>query len=132
MKCETLRNTALVSITALTLPTAVRPGVVHKGEEGFALRCTSHRRCAAVYAGGLQVVVWRAEGSAQLGAVVEVPQPFYNRTVGLLGLWSSNRTDDFVMSDSRLVPWAGLNVPSEELLYRFGMSCEYTTMYCVL
>ena len=93
------------------------------GKEGFAVRCISVRRCAAVYAGGLHVVVWLGVGG-QLSALVEVPQTFYNRTVGLMGLWSSNRTDDFLMSNGRLLPSPDSNPPSEENLRVFGMSCE--------
>ncbi|XP_062320510.1 mucin-like protein [Osmerus eperlanus] len=96
-------------------------GVVHMGEEGFAVRCISVSRCAAVYAGGLHVVVWLGVGG-QLSALVEVPQTFYNRTVGLMGLWSSNRTDDFLMSNGRLLPSPDNNPPSEANLRVFGMS----------
>ena len=96
------------------------------GEKDFAVRCLSLTRCAAVYAGGLHVVVWRVAGHNQLAAMVEVPQAFYNRTVGLMGLWSSNRSDDFLMSDGRLLLSADLNPPSEERLHDFGLSCEWT------
>lgn len=96
------------------------------GEQGFAVRCLSLNRCAAVYAGGLHVVAWRVAGHNQLAAMVEVPQTFYNRTVGLMGLWSSNRSDDFLMSDGRLLLSADLNPPSEERLHDFGLSCEWT------
>lgn len=51
---------------------------------------------------------------------------FFNRTVGLMGLWSSNRSDDFLMSDGRLLLSADLNPPSEETLHPFGLSCEWT------
>uniref|UniRef100_A0A8C4EQG9 Si:ch73-105b23.6 n=1 Tax=Dicentrarchus labrax TaxID=13489 RepID=A0A8C4EQG9_DICLA len=97
----------------------VTVGVVHVGEKDFAVRCVSLIRCAVVYASGLQVVVWRSVGHSQLAAVVEVPQTFYNRTVGLMGLWSSRRADDFLMSDGRLLPSDTL---SEERLHGFGMS----------
>ncbi|XP_061913861.1 mucin-like protein [Entelurus aequoreus] len=97
-------------------------GVVHIGERDFAVRCISVDRCAAVYAGGLHVLVWRVEGHKQLAAMVEVPQTFYNRTVGLMGLWSSNRSDDFLMSDGRLMSSHDFNPPSEEKLHQFGLS----------
>uniref|UniRef100_A0A3B4WAF5 Si:ch73-105b23.6 n=1 Tax=Seriola lalandi dorsalis TaxID=1841481 RepID=A0A3B4WAF5_SERLL len=96
--------------------------VVHRGERDFAVRCMSVSRCAAVYAGGLHVVAWRVVGHNQLAAMVEVPQTFYNRTVGLMGLWSSNRSDDFLMSDGRLLPSEDFSPPSEERLHYFGMS----------
>ncbi|KAK5853644.1 hypothetical protein PBY51_014781 [Eleginops maclovinus] len=100
---------------------AVTVGVVHMGEKDFAVRCVSLSRCVAVYAGDLHVVVWR-EAHNQLAAMVEVPQNFYNRTVGLMGQWSSNRSDDFLMSDGRLVPSTDLNPPSEAKLHDFGLS----------
>uniref|UniRef100_A0A3Q3LYD4 Si:ch73-105b23.6 n=1 Tax=Labrus bergylta TaxID=56723 RepID=A0A3Q3LYD4_9LABR len=96
--------------------------VVYMGEEDLAVRCMSVSRCAAVYAGGLHVLVWKVVGSNQLAAMVEVPQTFYNRTVGLMGLWSSNRSDDFLKSDGRLLLSADLNPPSEERLHDFGLS----------
>lgn len=98
------------------------------GVKGFAVRCTALDRCAAVYAGGLHVMVWRAVGSNQLAAMAEVPQTFYNHTVGLMGLWSSNRADDFLMSDGRIVLSSNLNPPSEEKLHHFGLSCEQMTV----
>lgn len=94
------------------------------GVKDFAVRCTALDYCVAVYAGGLHVMVWRAGGHNQLAAMVEVPQTFYNRTVGLMGLWSSNRSDDFLMSDGRIVFASDLNPPSEERLHDFGLSCE--------
>lgn len=94
------------------------------GVKDFAVRCTALDRCAAVYAGGLHVVVWRAVGHNQLAAMAEVPQTFYNHTVGLMGLWSSNRADDFLKSDGQIVLSSDLNPPSEDRLHNFGLSCE--------
>lgn len=99
-------------------------GTVYTGELDFAVRCTSLSRCAAVYVGGLRVVVWRVAGFDQLAAIAELPQTFYNRTVGLMGLWSTNRSDDFLMSNGRVLPLVDLNLPSEEGLQTFGSSCE--------
>ncbi|CAG6017969.1 unnamed protein product [Menidia menidia] len=101
---------------------AVRVGVVFMGRRDFAVRCESVSRCAAVYAGGVHVVVWRTVGCNQLAGMVEVPQTFYNRTVGLMGLWSTSGADDFLMSDGRVLPSEGLNPPAEERLHLFGMS----------
>ncbi|XP_077470036.1 mucin-like protein [Stigmatopora argus] len=100
----------------------VTVGVVHIGEKDFAVRCISADRCAALYAGGLHVLVWRVEGLNQLAALVEVPQTFYNRTIGLMGLWSTNRSDDFLMSDGRLLSSTDRNPPSEDALHLFGLS----------
>ncbi|XP_028845519.1 uncharacterized protein LOC114795935 isoform X2 [Denticeps clupeoides] len=96
-------------------------GVVHLVEQGVAVRCTSLQRCAAVYAGGLIVVVWRSD-VGRLSVMVEVPQVFYNRTVGLLGLWSSNRADDFLLSNGKLLPSTNGNPPTEDKLQQFGHS----------
>lgn len=97
---------------------------MHRSAGDFAVQCTSLNRCAAVYAGGLHVTVWRTAGLCQLAALVAAPQTYYGRTVGLMGLWSSNRSDDFLMSDSQLLTSPDLNPPSEEMLHHFGMSCE--------
>lgn len=100
------------------MPSAVLVDEVH---------CTSVSRCAAVYAWGLHVVVWRVhggDGGQQLAALVEVPQTFCNHAVGLLGLWSSNHTDDFLQSDGKLMIFPNNNPPPEESLHPFGLSCE--------
>ncbi|XP_021172006.2 mucin-like protein [Fundulus heteroclitus] len=101
---------------------SVRIGVVYENKRDFAVRCFSVNRCAAVYAGGLKVAVWRSEGYSQLAAMVEVPQTFYKRTVGLLGLWSANRSDDFLMSDGNVLSSEDLNPPEEERLKLFCLS----------
>lgn len=110
------------SISFNLAPSAVFSGVVHVEEEAFAVRCTSMSRCGVVYGEGLNVVVWRGDGG-RLSALVEVPQRFYNRTLGLLGQWSSNRTYDFLHSNGRLVPVLNNNTPSEQILLSFGQSC---------
>ncbi|KTG37591.1 hypothetical protein cypCar_00011224 [Cyprinus carpio] len=99
----------------------VSVGVVHVNVRGFAVRCTSVSRCAVVYGEGLNVIVWRGD-AGRLSSLVEIPQRFYNRTLGLLGLWSSNRTDDFLLSNGRMVPFLNNNVPSEQSLLPFGQS----------
>ena len=110
------------------MPSGVLAGVVH-AEEHFAVRCTSLRRCAVVYAGGLHVVVWRGD-AGRLAALVEVPQAFFNRTVGLLGLWSSSKGDDFLMSNGAVMPSPDGNPPVESKLHEFGMSCECMQQTC--
>ncbi|XP_043991780.1 mucin-like protein [Gambusia affinis] len=101
---------------------AVRIGVVYENKQSFAVLCLSVNRCAAVYASGLRVLVWRSEGYRQLAAMVEVPESFYRRTVGLMGLWSANRSDDFLMSNGKVAPSQDLNPPEEEQLKQFCMS----------
>ncbi|KAI7806067.1 hypothetical protein IRJ41_025875, partial [Triplophysa rosa] len=96
-------------------------GVVHVGEQGFAVRCITKSRCAVVYTEGLNVAVWR-DDAGRLAALVEVPQRFYNRTLGLLAHWSSNRTDDFLLSNGRLLPSVNNTTPSEQSLIPFGQS----------
>ncbi|TRY88740.1 hypothetical protein DNTS_029673 [Danionella cerebrum] len=99
----------------------VSVGVLRVSDQGFAVCCTSMSRCGVVYSEGLHVVVWRGD-ARRLSVLVEVPQRFYNRTLGLLGHWSSNRTDDFLLSNGRLVPFVQNNTPTEESLVPFGQS----------
>uniref|UniRef100_G3NDM3 Si:ch73-105b23.1 n=2 Tax=Gasterosteus aculeatus aculeatus TaxID=481459 RepID=G3NDM3_GASAC len=119
-RCVENRDGLQVFVDGVEVPVTV--GVVHVGEKDFAVRCTSVNRCVAVYAGGLHVVAWRVAGHKQMAAMVEVPQTFYNRTVGLMGLWSSMPSDDFLMSDGRPLRSADPNSPSEEELHTFGLS----------
>ena len=93
------------------------------GKEGGGVGRSGVGGCGGGEGGGGGGGVGRGVGG-QLSALVEVPQTFYNRTVGLMGLWSSNRTDDFLMSKGRLLPSPDSNPPSEENLRVFGMSCE--------
>ncbi|XP_052007696.1 mucin-like protein isoform X2 [Xyrauchen texanus] len=118
-RCAESGNGLTVLVNDEVIPVFV--GVVHVGAQGFAVRCTSMSRCAVVYAEGLNVDVWRGN-SGRLAALVEVPQRFYNRTLGLLGLWSSIRTDDFLLSNGRLLPSLNNNTPSEQSLISFGQS----------
>uniref|UniRef100_W5KAE5 Si:ch73-105b23.6 n=1 Tax=Astyanax mexicanus TaxID=7994 RepID=W5KAE5_ASTMX len=94
---------------------------VYSVQQGFAVRCSSVLSCVAVYEGGLNVAVWRGE-AGRLTVLVEVPQSFYNRTLGLLGLWSSNVTDDFLQSNGRLLSFPDTSSPSEDKLAVFGQS----------
>uniref|UniRef100_A0A3Q2QZC4 Si:ch73-105b23.6 n=1 Tax=Fundulus heteroclitus TaxID=8078 RepID=A0A3Q2QZC4_FUNHE len=115
----------IVEVPAVVRLAAFHQGigkVVYENKRDFAVRCLSVNRCAAVYAGGLKVAVWRSEGYSQLAAMVEVPQTFYKRTVGLLGLWSANRSDDFLMSDGNVLSSEDLNPPEEERLKLFCLS----------
>ncbi|XP_031434910.1 mucin-4-like [Clupea harengus] len=117
MRTETESGLRIL-VNDVNIPVSV--GVVH-AEEHFAVRCTSLRRCAVVYAGGLHVVVWRGD-AGRLATLVEVPQAFFNRTVGLLGLWSSSKGDDFLMSNGAVMPSPDGNPPVESKLHEFGMS----------
>lgn len=105
-------------------PPAVLTGVVHFVQQGFALRCPTVQRCATVYEGGLNVAVWMRD-ARRLTTLVEVPQSYYNRTVGLLGLWSSNTSDDFLLSNGQLLSSPDNNPPSENKLLSFGQSCMW-------
>ncbi|MCI4376615.1 hypothetical protein PGIGA_G00190420 [Pangasianodon gigas] len=96
-------------------------GVVHSVQQGFALRCPTVQRCATVYEGGLNVDVWMGD-ARRLSTLVEVPQSFYNRTIGLLGLWNANTSDDFLLSNGNLLSLPDNNAPSENRLLLFGQS----------
>ncbi|XP_064173635.1 fibrillin-2 isoform X2 [Anguilla rostrata] len=118
-KCAESGEGITVLVDHVEVPVTV--GVVHVGREGFAVRCVTLERCAAVYAGGLHVSVWRG-AAGMLGAIVEVPQSFFNRTVGLLGHWSSSRTGDFLLPNGQLLPWPNGIPPPEETLHQYGLS----------
>ncbi|XP_069036121.1 uncharacterized protein [Lepisosteus oculatus] len=90
-------------------------------QQGFAVRCATVKQCAVVYPEGLWVTVSRGR-TGYLSVVVDVPQSFYSRTVGLLGLWSSKRTDDFLLSNGQQLAFYHGNPPSEDELYTFGLS----------
>ncbi|XP_058241182.1 mucin-like protein [Hemibagrus wyckioides] len=96
-------------------------GVVHSIQQGFALRCPSVQYCATIYEGGLNVAVWMGD-ARRLSTLVKVPQNFYNRTVGLLGLWSSNTSDDFLLSNGHLLSSPDNNPPPENRILLFGQS----------
>ncbi|KAF7219807.1 putative LOC107375531-like protein [Nothobranchius furzeri] len=120
-RCSSDTNGALrMFVDDVEVP--VKIGVVYTSEKNFVVRCISVSRCAAVYASGLHVVTWLNVDYCQMGAMVEVSQNFYNRTVGLMGFWSSNRIDDFLLSDGRVFPSQDLNPPTEEKLQDFGLS----------
>ncbi|XP_059928984.1 uncharacterized protein si:ch73-105b23.6 isoform X2 [Gadus macrocephalus] len=126
-KCANQGDGLELLVGGVSVPVTI--GVVHRSAWGFIVRCVSLSRCAAVYAGGLHARAWRVGGGGggggcQLGAVVEVPQAFYNRTVGLLGLWSSTRADDLLMSNGRVLPQASPDPRPEDHLHTFGMSWE--------
>lgn len=92
------------------------------------MRCLTTSRCAVVYTEGLNVAVWR-DDAGRLASLVEVPQRFFNRTLGLLGHWSSNRTDDFLLSNGRLLPSVNNITPSEQSLIPFGQSCGCQSLF---
>ncbi|CAL8362156.1 unnamed protein product [Boreogadus saida] len=125
-KCANQGDGLELLVGGVSVPVTI--GVVHRSAWGFIVRCVSLSRCAAVYAGGLHARAWRVGGGGgggcQLGAVVEVPQAYYNRTVGLLGLWSSTRADDLLMSNGRVLPQASPDPRPEDHLHTFGMSWE--------
>ncbi|KAF6735252.1 Fibrillin-1 [Oryzias melastigma] len=101
---------------------SVKVGVIYLSKKNFAVRCPSLDACAAVYDGGLHVVVWRNDSCRQLGAMMEVPQTFYNRTLGLVGLWSSSGADDFLMSDGKILRPKDSKPLTEEEIHPFGLS----------
>ncbi|XP_023819492.2 uncharacterized protein LOC101155537 isoform X2 [Oryzias latipes] len=100
----------------------VTVGVVYLSEKNFAVRCPSMDKCAVVYDGGLHVVVWRKDSYRQLEATMEVPQTFYNRTLGLVGLWSSSGADDFLMSNGKILRSQDSKPLTEDDVHQFGLS----------
>ncbi|KAK1791504.1 hypothetical protein P4O66_013508 [Electrophorus voltai] len=122
-KVEWQRSFTDESLTMLINDVAisVSANAVYPVQQGFAVRCPSVQRCTAVYDGGLSVDVWRGD-AGRLSALVVVPQVFYNRTVGLLGLWSSNASDDFLLSNGLPLSSPGNILPSEDKVLLFGQS----------
>nr|XP_014348451.1 PREDICTED: mucin-like protein [Latimeria chalumnae] len=74
-----------------------------------------------VYSSGLQVTVELGTGGI-LQAQVRVPQSFYYRTLGLLGLWSNSKLDDFLYANGYNLDYKDGSFPTEEKLYDFGLS----------
>uniref|UniRef100_A0A8C5MVI0 Mucin-like protein n=1 Tax=Leptobrachium leishanense TaxID=445787 RepID=A0A8C5MVI0_9ANUR len=95
--------------------------VAYFSQNSFALLKLDELKFAVLYRSGLQVSVAMGTGGI-LRAVIRLPQTFLYKTVGLLGLWSNSREDDFTQSNGNVLPFTDGNTPSEELLYSFGLS----------
>ncbi|KAK6328829.1 hypothetical protein J4Q44_G00008070 [Coregonus suidteri] len=110
------------------VPAVVRMAAFHQGIGKVKWRCAESERdwgswwkmwrCGAPYLGQWRCTpggcTWRVDGGdggQQLAALVEVPQTFYSWTVGLLGFWSSNHTDDFLQSDGKLMIFPNITFP---------------------
>ncbi|KAK7901518.1 hypothetical protein WMY93_018287 [Mugilogobius chulae] len=119
-RCSETGEGLQMIVDNVNIPVSV--GVVYSGKKDFAVRCLSESHCVAVYSGGLLVSVRRVSGYRELWAEVEVPQKFFNRTVGLMGLWSSNRSADFLMSDGILLVPPNLGSLPQDKINAFGMS----------
>ncbi|XP_041107692.1 mucin-4-like [Polyodon spathula] len=96
-------------------------GASYMNQDGFALSCPQPRQCSLVYYSGLQVQVEMGI-SGYLMALIKTPQCFYNKTVGLLGMWNSNHADDFLYSNGKRLASEEGKLPSEEELQDFGLS----------
>ncbi|KAM4694213.1 uncharacterized protein O3C94_004641 [Discoglossus pictus] len=95
--------------------------VMYFSQNSFSLTKLEEAKFAILYSCGLQVSVGMGEG-AILGAVIRLPQTFLYKTLGLLGLWSSNRADDFIQSSGNVLAFSDGNTPTEESIYNFGLS----------
>ncbi|XP_072266386.1 sushi domain-containing protein 2-like [Pyxicephalus adspersus] len=95
--------------------------VVYFSQNGFSLLKLEEKKVAIVYSCGLQVSVGMGEG-AILQAVVLIPQTFLYKTLGLLGLWSTSKGDDFTQSNGLVLSFPENILPNEENLYNFGLS----------
>ncbi|XP_078413338.1 mucin-like protein isoform X2 [Cetorhinus maximus] len=95
--------------------------VYHFSQNQLALVCEKGTRCSAVYFSGLQVTVELDIGGF-LQATVYLPHSFYNRTLGLLGLWSSTTVDDFLYPNGDYLKFQGDSLPAEEEVYKFQQS----------
>ncbi|XP_075719873.1 uncharacterized protein LOC142760569 [Rhinoderma darwinii] len=95
--------------------------VMYFSQNSFAVLKLEDKRIGVVYSCGLQVSVGMGE-SAILQILVNLPQTFLYKTLGLLGLWSTKKSDDFIQSNGYALSYQEGNVPAEEILYNFGLS----------
>ncbi|KAM3930833.1 uncharacterized protein RB166_004300 [Leptodactylus fuscus] len=95
--------------------------VMYFSQYGFAVLKLEDKRMAVVYGCGLQVSVGMGEG-AILRILVNLPQTFLQKTLGLLGLWSAKKSDDFTLSNGYALSYPEGRLPDEETLYNFGLS----------
>ena len=51
---------------------------------------------------------------------LSVPEPFFNNTKGLLGVWSGNQDDDFLKPDGTTLP---INSSEDVIFHQFGEQC---------
>ncbi|XP_078503223.1 mucin-like protein [Lissotriton helveticus] len=91
--------------------------VIHFSQNQFAVMKLDEGKYSAVYSCGLQVTVTRSS-SGILRALVRVPQTFLNKTLGLLGLWSGDRSTSFMYPSGNIYD----GIATEEELYKFGLS----------
>ncbi|KAM4043654.1 uncharacterized protein ACNLHF_013893 [Anomaloglossus baeobatrachus] len=95
--------------------------IMYFSQNSFAVLKLEDNRISAVYSCGLQVSVAMDEG-ATLQVLVNLPQTFLHKTLGLLGLWSAKKSDDFTQSNGYALSYQEDNLPDEEVLYNFGLS----------
>ncbi|KAM8945437.1 uncharacterized protein RCH25_048709 [Pelodytes ibericus] len=95
--------------------------VMYFSQNSFALLKLEELKYVVLYSCGLQVSVNMGAG-AILKTIVRLPQMFMNKTVGLLGLWSSNREDDLTQSNGNILKISNGKAPTEEVMYSFGLS----------
>ena len=55
-----------------------------------------------------------------------VPEPFFNNTNGLLGVWNGNQEDDFLRPDGKFLFH---NSTEDEIFYQFGEQCMLLKIY---
>ncbi|KAJ1157038.1 hypothetical protein NDU88_009753, partial [Pleurodeles waltl] len=91
--------------------------VMHFSQNQLAVIKLDEGKYSAVYSCGLQVTITRSSGGI-LRALVCVPQTFLNKTLGLLGLWSGNRSTSFMYPSGNIYD----GIATEEQLYNFGLS----------
>ncbi|XP_056424057.1 fibrillin-3-like [Hyla sarda] len=95
--------------------------IIYFSQNSFAVLKLEDKRIAVVYSCGLQVSVGLSEGGI-LQVLVNIPQTFLYKTLGLLGHWSTKKSDDFTHSNGYVLSYQEGSVPAEEILYNFGLS----------
>ena len=53
---------------------------------------------------------------------LSMPETFYDKTKGLLGVWNDNQDDDFLRPDGTTVP---VDSTEEMIFHQFGEKCMY-------
>ena len=71
------------------------------------------------------VVIVKAANNI-LSFQLSVPEIFYNKTKGLLGVWNDKQDDDFLTPFNIILP---VNSTDEEIFYQFGKTCTYVHMH---
>lgn len=80
----------------------------------------------SVFASGIRVTVKVTEGIPNF--VVSLPVAFQNNTIGLLGNYNGDKTDDFISRNGTSLS----DNSTDSEIHEFGQSCEFFCTYVTL